>query len=85
MNLTGADFYALCSDALMSSISERIEHLKERPEKYENQQREEENTIVVEHYHFQLALKNLVPSVSEQELERYKLIQKQFQQENKRC
>jgi peroxin-6 len=28
-NLTGADFYALCSDALMHAIREQVEKLEE--------------------------------------------------------
>lgn len=68
--LSGADFYALSSDALLTAISERIEQL----EKGLNPK----DQVEVCQRHFEAALKKLSPSISEQELCYYKQIQSSF-------
>lgn len=62
-NLTGADFYALCSNALLNAIRRRI-------------QRSEKAELIQED--FELAIENLVPSVSNEELARYEKIRREF-------
>jgi peroxin-6 len=79
LRLTGADFYALCSDALLTAITDRIEFLEELsktdPEKVPSMSN---SPIQVEQQHFLRALERLTPSVSEEELKHYKRLQAQF-------
>ena len=91
LNLTGADFYALCSDAMLCSVSEAIQTLTEK-----NQNETETNSrnsqsqqisqsgqdffLVVEHRHFVEALSRLTPSVSMDEMRHYKQLQQTFDQ-----
>jgi peroxin-6 len=77
LHLTGADFYALCSDALLSAISEKIELVETGKRKLEEVENE---AVMVEMRHFQLALGRLKPSVSIEELKHYKQLQSQFTQ-----
>jgi peroxin-6 len=100
-NLTGADFYALCSDAMLksmtrkaSSIDEKIRLLNERSE---DERKEEKHPyplttqyylnemadphsleIQVSRQDFEEALKELVPSVSMQEMQHYRQVQAKF-------
>ncbi|XP_028676134.2 peroxisome assembly factor 2 isoform X1 [Erpetoichthys calabaricus] len=69
--LTGADLYALCSDAMMSALKQKIKRIEEGLET-------EESDLVLRREDFQNALEKLQPSVSEQELLKYKLIQQKF-------
>ncbi|XP_078349662.1 peroxisomal ATPase PEX6-like [Oculina patagonica] len=73
-NLTGADFYALCSDAMLQSVKRKIELL----EQGQADPSAVDSDIQVTEADFKKALDNLVPSVSLHELKRYKQIQKQF-------
>ncbi|XP_013393278.1 peroxisome assembly factor 2 [Lingula anatina] len=66
--LTGADLYALCSDSLLNAMKRKIEML-------ENGEETDQTTLVVENQDFTNALENLTPSVSEAELQHYKLLQ----------
>ncbi|KAJ7370658.1 peroxisomal assembly protein [Desmophyllum pertusum] len=77
-NLTGADFYALCSDAMLQSVKRKIELL----EQGQTDPSEDGSEIEVTETDFQRALDQLVPSVSLHELKRYKDIQKQFTMAN---
>ncbi|XP_030627422.1 peroxisome assembly factor 2 [Chanos chanos] len=69
--LTGADMYALCSDAMMSAIKRKITSVSEGLESEDS-----ELTLCAED--FWQALEVLQPSVTEQELLKYKLIQQKF-------
>ncbi|KYR03143.1 AAA ATPase domain-containing protein [Tieghemostelium lacteum] len=87
MNLTGADFYALCSDALANAMKERILKLQEliktnqiTPDDEEENQGDQK--LIVEQCHFVEAVNKLVPSVSLDELEYYHKVQKQFSSNN---
>ncbi|PFX28237.1 peroxisome assembly factor 2-like [Stylophora pistillata] len=73
-NLTGADFYALCSDAILQSVRRKIEEL----ELDAADPCVDDTDIQVTEADFRKALDSLAPSVSQQELKRYKDIQKQF-------
>ncbi|XP_052272085.1 peroxisome assembly factor 2-like isoform X1 [Dreissena polymorpha] len=69
-NLTGADFYALASDAMLNAIKRKIDLV--------DAGKTVEDKITVGESDFQLALENLSPSVSEAELERYEHIREQL-------
>ncbi|KAK3582678.1 hypothetical protein CHS0354_031089 [Potamilus streckersoni] len=70
-NLTGADFYALCSDALLNAIKRKIDQL-ERGETVD------QSTVMVTEKDFIDALEILTPSVSEQEILHYKELRSKF-------
>ncbi|KAL3872576.1 hypothetical protein ACJMK2_035792 [Sinanodonta woodiana] len=70
-NLTGADFYALCSDALLNAIKRKIDQL-ERGETVD------QSVVVVTEKDFIDALEILTPSVSEQEILYYKELRSKF-------
>ncbi|KAK2139396.1 hypothetical protein NP493_6449g00004 [Ridgeia piscesae] len=67
-NLTGADFYALCTDAVLNAIKTKISLL-------ESGEVEVDETLEVTEEDFSSALRCLVPSVSELELQNYKKLQ----------
>uniref|UniRef100_A0A3B4CXG0 Peroxisomal ATPase PEX6 n=1 Tax=Pygocentrus nattereri TaxID=42514 RepID=A0A3B4CXG0_PYGNA len=69
--LTGADVYALCSDAMMFAIKRKILRISEGLES-------EDSVLTLCAEDFSQALDVLQPSVSEQELHKYKLIQQKF-------
>lgn len=71
--LTGADLYALCSDAMLCAIKRRIAQL-------ESGETTSQTDVVVEERDFLIALDRLVPSVSDQELQHYQIIQNQISQ-----
>jgi hypothetical protein len=87
-NLTGADFYALCSDALLSAVAERIQQLEKQT--IETKTIEVNgatatktdgdgfDNVVVEQRHFMDALSRLTPSVSLEEMKHYKKLQQSF-------
>ncbi|PRP76677.1 hypothetical protein PROFUN_14946 [Planoprotostelium fungivorum] len=78
LNLTGADFYALASDALLTAMTEQIERFEEREKETGERAREEEMRVTVEQHHFIQAIENLTPSVSPEELTRYKQLQSTY-------
>jgi peroxin-6 len=80
---TGADFYALCSDAILNAIKERIDLLEilrkqSNPELAKDIQILENEKLIVEKKHFFWALEKITPSVSAEELKRYKQVQELF-------
>ncbi|UZJ54156.1 hypothetical protein CBS101457_003476 [Exobasidium rhododendri] len=101
-NLTGADFYALCSDAMLKSmtrkasmIDDKIRLLNARSEEerskddkhpyplttqyYLNEMAEADSLdIKVSREDFEAALRELVPSVSMQEMAHYREVQAKF-------
>lgn len=101
-NLTGADFYALCSDAMLKAMTEKAEEIDAKvaernkeprtgdrvhwpvpltPQFYLAELAEpSEVQVRVHRRHFEQALAELSPSVSEQEMAHYREVQKQFSQ-----
>ncbi|KAJ3490704.1 hypothetical protein NLJ89_g11412 [Agrocybe chaxingu] len=97
-NYTGADFYALCSDAMLSAMSRKAETIEEKlgvlnaqpthgyphpitPQYYLAELASPEDiTVYVSEEDFDRALKALVPSVSQAEMEHYALVQQRFSQ-----
>nr|XP_023686088.1 peroxisome biogenesis factor 6 isoform X2 [Paramormyrops kingsleyae] len=69
--LTGADMYALCSDAMTLAIKRKINCIQEGLDT-------ESSQLVLSSEDFWQALEKLRPSVSDQELLKYKLIQQKF-------
>lgn len=78
LNLTGADFYALCSDALLASMNDIISALESEAAKTGGKVDTSGITLQVSEEHFERALKMLTPSVSAKELEYYKSVQGSF-------
>ena len=85
---TGADFYALCSDAQLKAMTRAAEKVNEKialyPRKVSTQwwfdhiATSEDLAWQVEMQDFMAARKELVPSVSAQEQETYRRLQSQF-------
>lgn len=69
-NVTGADIYALCSEALLAALRQLVQQLEREG------RREDDATLIVSADHFNSALSHLTPSVSQTELERYQKLQK---------
>ncbi|CAG8446247.1 7060_t:CDS:10 [Dentiscutata erythropus] len=98
-NYTGADFYALCSDAMLKAMSrtakaveDKVSQLNSNPtpnlpqpvtsQYYLNHIATSEDTLVeVTQEDFEKALQELIPSVSEKELEHYRMVQMRFTQQ----
>ncbi|KAJ8086247.1 peroxisomal assembly protein [Marasmius tenuissimus] len=98
-NYTGADFYALCSDALLNAMSRKAEELEAKiaelnksppshqhphpltPQYYlAEMASEEEIQVSVTQDDFDRAVRSLVPSVSQAEMDHYRTIQSRFSQ-----
>lgn len=98
-NYTGADFYALCSDAMLNAMSRKAEELEEvissingkgplsdhpyplTPQYYLAELASPgEIEVLVRTEDFEVALRNLVPSVSQGEMDHYREVQKRFSQ-----
>ncbi|KAF9284745.1 peroxisomal assembly protein [Mortierella alpina] len=95
-NYTGADFYALCSDAMLKAMSRTADGIENRvavinkdetstlPRPITSQYyldhlaQPDEILVQVTEEDFDQALAELIPSVSAQELEHYKQVQKMF-------
>lgn len=72
-NVTGADLYSVSSNAWLNAVRDVLaEH--ERTERRE-EDKLENNSVIVESRHFLDAIRNLVPSVSDAEIRRYKKMQ----------
>ncbi|KDN42210.1 AAA-domain-containing protein [Tilletiaria anomala UBC 951] len=97
-NLTGADFYALCSDAMLkamtrkaSEVDAKIAELNARPAPYEHPYpltpqyylaelaKPGDCEVWVNKSDFEAALRELVPSVSAQEMEHYRQVRLKFE------
>lgn len=72
-NVTGADLYSVSSNAWLNAVREVLTK-HEKTNQYENNKLED-NNIIVESHHFLDAIHNLVPSVSDAEIQRYKKMQ----------
>ncbi|KAG9061582.1 peroxisomal assembly protein [Linnemannia hyalina] len=95
-NYTGADFYALCSDAMLKAMTRTADGIESRvvtinkdetstlprpitSQYYLDHLAQPEDIVVqVTEEDFDQALAELIPSVSAQELEHYKQVQKMF-------
>ncbi|KAA1133328.1 peroxisomal assembly protein [Puccinia graminis f. sp. tritici] len=91
---TGADFYSICSEALMASLIRKIERLEamkskrslktddsddlDRPNDDEHDEEIEGSITEVDKEDFMVALKQVKPSISASELAHYRIIQDQF-------
>ncbi|KAK3802437.1 hypothetical protein RRG08_006019, partial [Elysia crispata] len=71
-NLTGADLYALCADAMLNCMRRKIAGLETGADS-------DEGNLEVSEQDFDDALQVLVPSVSKEELEKYAQIRASFQ------
>ncbi|TFK26358.1 TER94-PB [Coprinopsis marcescibilis] len=102
-NYTGADLYALCSDAMLNAMSRKAMMIDAKiavidepirsstgvthpfpitPQYYLSEiATPEEIRVTVTGEDFDTALRNLVPSVSEAEMEHYAIVQKRFTQD----
>ncbi|XP_038560759.1 peroxisome assembly factor 2-like [Micropterus salmoides] len=70
-HMTGADLYALCSDAMTAAIKRKIALIDDGLDS-------EDSPVLVSVEDFSAALENFKPSVSDQELLRYKNIQQRL-------
>lgn len=99
-NYTGADFYALCSDAMLNAMSRTAQRIEDQltilnqnptesthpypltPQYYLAEMAHPDDIRVeVSQEDFLQALRNLVPSVSQTEMEHYARVQKRFSQD----
>ncbi|EIW85301.1 AAA-domain-containing protein [Coniophora puteana RWD-64-598 SS2] len=96
MNYTGADFYALCSDAMLNAMSRKVDELDTRLAGLNGSNngtaptslasfltevaKPEELDVLVSESDFELAMRDLIPSVSQSEMEHYHVVQRQFSQ-----
>lgn len=77
-NLTGADLYAVCSDAWLNAVRRNILTLERINDDYKRKiilEKNYENGVVVELRDFVEAAKNIAPSVSNEELARYRKLE----------
>ncbi|KAM4750262.1 LOW QUALITY PROTEIN: peroxisomal ATPase PEX6 [Anableps anableps] len=70
-HITGADLYALCSDAMSAAIKRKIRQIDDGLES-------EDSPVLLSVEDFSSALKNFKPSVSEKELLRYRSIHQEL-------
>lgn len=85
---TGADFYALCSDAMLKAMTRQagavdakvkaLDPPKSTQYFFDHLATKEDVEVVVSEEDFRGALRELVPSVSQSELDHYKKVQAQF-------
>jgi peroxin-6 len=80
---TGADFYALCSLALMTAIKRRVKMEEDGDEsvgdeKVVEEKQEGGNGVCVKQEDFIVALSRVTPSVSEEEIVHYRALREKF-------
>ncbi|KAI9221145.1 P-loop containing nucleoside triphosphate hydrolase protein, partial [Blastocladiella britannica] len=82
LTLTGADLYALASDAMLAAVSRHIRvreaQQQQDPKAVDDVEDEEEEVLVVTADDFAAAARALVPSVSAGELAHYRTLEAQF-------
>ncbi|CCD25913.2 AAA family ATPase peroxin 6 NDAI_0G01370 [Naumovozyma dairenensis CBS 421] len=92
-NYTGADFYALCSDSMLNAMTRIASEIDEKVETYnkengkgisirywfDNVATEEDTNVIVNMEDFIKAIKELKPSVSQDELDHYLSIKQNFE------
>lgn len=90
--MTGADFYALCSDALSQAYRDKVRELEDEVETFNSEnfyqqpislstymeQNQEKLKVFVNSNHFNTALERFTPSVTPDELARYRQIKEQI-------
>ncbi|KAK9354096.1 P-loop containing nucleoside triphosphate hydrolase protein [Lipomyces doorenjongii] len=86
---TGADFYALCSDAMLNAMARLASSIDERVKAYDppvstrwwfdTQATKEDFEVIVRKVDFEKARRELVASVSEDELRHYKRVREDFE------
>jgi peroxin-6 len=95
--MSGADFYSLCSDALMRAYQDKISSLNESILSWNGSNYSEEplnvNTylykfpeekeVFVSMHHFELALSRIRPSLTQSELERYRNLRDRIENKSK--
>ena len=87
LTYTGADFYALCSDAMLQAMLRRVQVVDKKvkalgisPNVYfEKHSTAEEVQVVVEQGDFSRAMEKLAPSLSAAEILRYDRLRKMFE------
>ncbi|KAF9792299.1 AAA-domain-containing protein [Thelephora terrestris] len=87
-HFTGADFYALCSDAILIAMSRKAEQVDKTisihphpitPHYYLSEMAVERDVqVLITQHDFELALSQLKPSVTESEMQHYAHIQRMF-------
>jgi SpoVK/Ycf46/Vps4 family AAA+-type ATPase len=77
--VTPADLHALCSDAMLAALTEKILVLEERRKRGGEEKSEEGTKLRVLQRHFAEAASRLTPSVSEQEMARYEATRHQYE------
>ncbi|RDB21464.1 Peroxisomal biogenesis factor 6 [Hypsizygus marmoreus] len=98
-NYTGADFYALCSDAMLNAMSRKAEAVEEKiaclnqlpvlnhpypltPQYFLAEMASADDiNVLVSREDFDHALRSLIPSVSQSEMDHYSHIQRRFSRE----
>ena len=80
--LTGADFYALCTDAYLNGIKRCIKN-ENMPILQEDNQIRTGDSILIQMCDFETSLKELVPSVSTNDVLKYKEIKTKIEGERK--
>jgi peroxin-6 len=95
---TGADFYALCSDAMLKAVTRQasavdvkvaaINFSREHPIStayfFDHYATKEDIAVLVTEEDFMAAQRGLIPSVSAKELEHYKRVREQFESTDKK-
>jgi peroxin-6 len=90
---TGADFYALCSDAMLKAVTRQASAVDQKVAAINRESKHnittayffdhyatnEDIAVLVEEEDFIAAQKELIPSVSAKELEHYKRVREQFE------
>ncbi|KAL2315287.1 Peroxisomal ATPase pex6 [Schizosaccharomyces pombe] len=87
-NFTGADMYALCSDAVLSAIKRKTNEIDlliqasgtdlSTEEFFKRNENQDSLELRITKEDFLTSLKKLRPSISEQELHRYEMVRHQF-------
>lgn len=84
-NVTGADLYSVSSNAWLNAVREAIAMARKKDKKNQKNKKEidedpstEETNVTVKLQHFLDAIRDLVPSVSDEEIKRYNEMQTQL-------
>ncbi|KAK2582112.1 hypothetical protein KPH14_004484 [Odynerus spinipes] len=76
-NLTGADLYSVCSNAWLNAARRTLNNINNVQDST-NIHEQSSHNVTVELSDFMEAIKNLVPSVSNEEIQRYEKMQEEF-------
>ena len=74
---TGADFYALCSLALMTAIKRSVKMAQDQDEE-KSVRNKDQRGVCVEQQDFTVALSRVTPSVSREEIAHYRSLREKF-------